>query len=412
MDEHDLLASKDDETVQLEQLGQTRPTNNNRSNDYSEERSPEDYEEGEQVASTDVESEEERSAIRSDFAKKRKWSEKELRRIEELNVDLASDLDTSVLSTSIPTCAFRPRKVKTFIFLMSSHTGSTAIMSQILSHPDVHFTLKNMEPLNEKKYMWNMTNALRYAREIFNEGSAKGKLTGFKINAYVVMRAPEKWAELFAEYETKVIWNYRENMFKRSVGRYPFYFMDDSTTIGGLPAQYTREQRCKSGYCQFSMEPENLRCLLQRSNFIHEEMRTALAAMTAYNNCTLQAPYDDYLYHPHESVLQIQRFLELVPYYRRPRTIKATSENMCEVVSNYAEICAHYAGCKVWGWMLEDERTNCSCSQFNYKSHGGEGVNRFCDIDTKKVADGCPIALFDRSKKKEDIATLMKKEHN
>ncbi len=44
-----------------------------------------------------------------------------------------------------------------------------------------------------------------------------------------------------------------------------------------------------------------------------------------------------------------------------PRRRKATKDNLCEVVSNWDEVCEAFYGCQQWRSMMEDLDNGCTC---------------------------------------------------
>jgi len=295
-----------------------------------------------------------------------------------------ADYDLSKLSQQLPECAATVSPPKTFLFIMSSHTGSTAMMSQLLRHPDLHWLHGGgtMELLNRPGILGEDEAEVRFTRGFLSDCVKVGKVGGFKMNPTPIKRNPEPWKQIAADFETAVIWNYRENMFKRSVGRFPPCFLDDDVSVAGVQAGMNREERCKQGVgCTFKVDPEKLHSLMVRSKILFDDMHQAVKELTVNAGrpaCVLKVPYEDYLYHPTETILQMEKFLGLKPYITETWRAKATSDNMCEVVENFAEVCAAFRECSLWGQMLEDPKNNCSCSNYQYESLGGDGVNPFC----------------------------------
>jgi len=301
-------------------------------------------------------------------------------------------VDLTVLSKHIPQCALDLPKPKTFIFIMSSHTGSTSIMSQIIRHPDIYWpNIPSMEPLNRPQIRDNATAMVEFTTNFFDEGVRAGKLVGFKMNIVPILWNPKEWGEIFRRFNTRIIWNYRHNMIKRSIGRYPFTFFNDSTSVAGVAANMSHEQRCSMGVgCSFAVDPMNLHCLLLRSLEVENSMNQGIDLVTTeagVERCVLEVPYDDYLHHPDEVVIQMEQFIHVRPYLVPSTRGKATSDNICEVVDNMAELCASFAECSQWGWMLEDRKYGCSCANFTYESKGGDGVNPYCGIKPLRRQD-------------------------
>ncbi|KAJ8901052.1 hypothetical protein NDN08_004913 [Rhodosorus marinus] len=295
-----------------------------------------------------------------------------------------ADYDLSKLSQQLPECATTVSPPKTFIFIMSSHTGSTAMMSQLLRHPDLHWLHGGgtMELLNRPGILGDDEAEVRFTRGFMSDCVKVGKVGGFKMNPTPIKRNPEPWKQIAADFETGVIWNYRENMLKRSVGRFPPCFLDDDVSVAGVQAGMSREERCKQGVgCTFKVDAEKLHSLMVRSKILYDDMHQAVKELTVNAGrpaCVLNVPYEDYLYHPTETILQMEKFLGLKPYITETWRAKATSDNMCEVVENFAEVCAAFRECSLWGQMLEDPKNNCSCSNYQYESLGGDGVNPLC----------------------------------
>jgi len=257
-------------------------------------------------------------------------------------------------------------------------------MSQLLRHPDLHWLHGGgtMELLNRPGILGDDEAEVRFTRGFMSDCVKVGKVGGFKMNPTPIKRNPEPWKQIAADFETGVIWNYRENMFKRSVGRFPPCFLDDDVSVAGVKAGMSREERCKQGVgCTFKVDVEKLHSLMVRSKILFDDMHQAVKELTVNAGrpaCVLKVPYEDYLYHPTETILQMEKFLGLKPYITETWRAKATSDNMCEVIENFEEVCAAFRECSLWGQMLEDPKNNCSCSNYQYESLGGDGVNPLC----------------------------------
>eukprot|EP00188_Purpureofilum_apyrenoidigerum_P003549 Plantae.Rhodophyta-Purpureofilum_apyrenoidigerum.ctg37521.p1 GENE.Plantae.Rhodophyta-Purpureofilum_apyrenoidigerum.ctg37521~~Plantae.Rhodophyta-Purpureofilum_apyrenoidigerum.ctg37521.p1 ORF type:complete len:274 (+),score=45.87 Plantae.Rhodophyta-Purpureofilum_apyrenoidigerum.ctg37521:173-994(+) len=256
-------------------------------------------------------------------------------------------------------------------------------MSILKQHSDVYMELDQFEPLNRPKYIENITAAVEFTREYFTKARDSGKIAGFKLSGYPIMRAKEEFAQIVKEFDTRIIWNYRTDFFKRAVGRYPMYFLGDDSAVSGISLS-EQDKRCEMGVgCSYTIESiDDLHCTMTRGVRVHVGMEESVDIITdqTIRGCALHAPYDDFLHHPEEMSMQMQDFLGLKRQHFESSRAKATSDNICSVVKNYAELCAAFNECSAWHEMLNDEQNGCACADYEYESLGGDGVNKFCSM--------------------------------
>uniref|UniRef100_A0A7S0BT33 Sulfotransferase domain-containing protein n=1 Tax=Rhodosorus marinus TaxID=101924 RepID=A0A7S0BT33_9RHOD len=295
--------------------------------------------------------------------------------------------DRSENRKTAPACAASLPKAGGYLFVMSAHTGSTAMMSQLTQHPDVHYDLNNFEPLNSFDFEeLNPLDAVAWAREYFSKrtGSSEvnpdNKLPGFKMSPVTVVKAPDAFRRLVHDFNLRIIWNYRENVFKWSVGRYPYYYLGDNTAVGGIEASSGVDDRCAVGVgCSFDViDNRDLHCIMVRFHRVDQYVRKAVSILTEETGCYLEMAYEDYLKDSVGQMTKAFEFLGLRPIVMEPKRAKATSNNMCEVVANYSSVCAAFGECSAWKDMLEDPASGCSCSNYKYESLGGDDVNPLC----------------------------------
>ncbi|KAJ8907552.1 hypothetical protein NDN08_007663 [Rhodosorus marinus] len=295
--------------------------------------------------------------------------------------------DRSENRKTVPGCAASLPKAGGYLFMMSAHTGSTAMMSQLTQHPDVHYDLNNFEPLNSFDFEeLNPADAVAWARDYFSkrtntsETNPGNKLPGFKMSPVTVVKAPDAFKKLVHDFNLRVIWNYRENVFKWSVGRYPYYYLGDNTAVGGIEASSGVDDRCAVGVgCSFDViDNRDLHCIMVRFHRVDQYVRKAVSILTEETGCYLEMAYEDYLEDSVGQMTKAFEFLGLRPIVMEPKRAKATSNNMCEVVANYGSVCAAFGECSAWKDMLNDPATGCSCSNYEYESLGGDDVNPLC----------------------------------
>lgn len=245
-------------------------------------------------------------------------------------------------------------------------------MSELEGHSQIY--TEEREPVDHYEYEFNTSLALKYTRELFSRGVATGKVTGFKMRPNHIMRAPEAWAALAKEFETRIVWQYRVNLLKQAVGEYSYRYLNDSSVIEGLRSKEDIKNRCRLGVgCQFGIENYDFfhRTL---TDCLHSDLAIAKGVHTLANgsSCIHALPYEDYLYDRHDTLKRLQEFLGLQYEETAPERYKATSDNLCHVVTNWNDLCSNFYGCHVWRHMFEDKRNGCSC-EFS------SGHVKYCD---------------------------------
>eukprot|EP00188_Purpureofilum_apyrenoidigerum_P002381 Plantae.Rhodophyta-Purpureofilum_apyrenoidigerum.ctg2475.p1 GENE.Plantae.Rhodophyta-Purpureofilum_apyrenoidigerum.ctg2475~~Plantae.Rhodophyta-Purpureofilum_apyrenoidigerum.ctg2475.p1 ORF type:complete len:405 (+),score=70.94 Plantae.Rhodophyta-Purpureofilum_apyrenoidigerum.ctg2475:261-1475(+) len=304
-----------------------------------------------------------------------------LRKRQPKDTSLADD-PLSVLSTRIPECAkqYKGRAENAFM-LMISHSGSTALITQLASHQDVgnYTQWHNLEPLanldadfakEEEKLEW-----------CYSKAHEAGKMGLLKYDGRSVLAFASRWKSLLMKHNVRIMYMHRSNLFKRAVGRYPYYYLNYKGHFGGL--QKGEKKECeKTNSCSYKVDPYNIHCEMKRAFYVDEALRARVDAVLGEDKCALEILYEDYLYYPRETLHQIQDFLglERVSQIDSDR-VKVTNDGVCNVVSNYADICAAFNECSRWSWMINDEKNGCLCSNYEYTSLGGDDTNPLCTLD-------------------------------
>lgn len=115
-------------------------------------------------------------------------------------------------------CAKNGNRAKTFIMVFMGHSGSSAIISELTQHSQVHTETPELVDHNEEQK--NGTRALFVARQFFERGIRKGRTPGFKMRPRHIQNDPKAWAELAREFDTRIIWQYRASSLKQAIGEY------------------------------------------------------------------------------------------------------------------------------------------------------------------------------------------------
>lgn len=261
---------------------------------------------------------------------------------------------------ALPLCAQSTTPAKTFLIVFVGHSGSSAITSELRSHPQISVGL--MEPVDHADTP-NATVALNTTRRLFLDGVWSGKTTGFKIRPTHILAAPEEWAALVQQFDTRIVWQYRKNIFKASIGDYARELLNDTAVAEGFRRQVSQRERCSMGAgCRFRVDD---------FQFLHRQLKgklksqngvtRAVQVLTKGTRCVWEVPYEDYLYHRRETMEGLMRFLGVKSEKTKTERFKATGDNLCEVVENWDQVCRGFYGCIAWQHMMDDVRNQCFC---------------------------------------------------
>ncbi|KAJ8901261.1 hypothetical protein NDN08_007110 [Rhodosorus marinus] len=291
----------------------------------------------------------------------------------------------SVLSTSIPKCN-KKKEAKSFIMIMTAHAGSTAIISKLVQHSGIFWDsnlIDKFEPLHQEKFTEDLPAGRQWVRDYFTTGIKTGQIPGFKMSILPILKEPEEWKQIIKDFDTKIIFNYRRDYLKRAIGLYSSEYLGDRTSIGGINISNDHtvaDNRCAFGVgCSFEVKDmSDLHCILTRSWKTTKYKRDGVKELT--NDCALEVPYEDFLYHEDATHHQILTYLGLKIEDPPSLRAKATSDNLCTVVENFAELCEAYGDCEEWNYSLWDENSECNCNNYEYKSRGGPGKNPLCNL--------------------------------
>lgn len=261
----------------------------------------------------------------------------------------------------LPECARASTRAKSFLVIFMGHSGSSAIVSELKSHPQVHVVKK--EPVDHFEYAANTTLALQFATQFFKEGISLGKTPGFKMRPSHIKRNPDAWAQLARQFETRIIWQYRRNILKQAVGEYSYRYLSDDSILEGLRTEEQIKNRCETGAgCSFRIDDmdyfHNLLGSAAKSDF---SIAHATRLIADGRDCIHEMRYEDYLYHREGALKDLFEFLGLDDLKTEPNRFKATGDNLCQVIENWDELCSNFYGCSIWRHLFEDERNQCSC---------------------------------------------------
>lgn len=270
----------------------------------------------------------------------------------------------------MPLCA-NQGSARTFLMVFMGHSGSSAMLSELRRHPLVY--VERMELVDHSDTP-NATQALASTRSFFDRGLSQGKIPGFKIRPNHILTLPTEFRNLLTEFNTRIIWQYRQNLFKASIGEYSARYLNDTSAVEGLRRNLSMSERCKEGIgCSFRIDNISyLHTVLKEKVRSHHLISKAVNILGQPDTCVREVPYEDYLYDREATIGDIMRFLGIPQIKTEPERFKATGDNMCDVVQNWDDICDAFYGCITWQHMLDDARNQCFCRHTS-------GPTTYCD---------------------------------
>lgn len=275
-------------------------------------------------------------------------------------------------SRPLPSCA--RGRARSFLMVFMGHSGSSALVTELKQHPLIQIESNEMV---DHQSTFNTTEALAITRAYFKRVIATGKVPAFKIRPTHILNDPEAWKKLLAEFNTRIIWNYRKNIFKQVVGEYSHRYLNDTSAVEGLRVNLTAKERCRIGAgCRFPITNFNffhstLRGITRSQHSIYRAIGHLSTDQAA---CVREVPYEDYLYHRQQVLHDLFSFLGLPFVQTTPDRFKATDDNLCHVVENWPQLCRKFYGCILLQHMMDDERNSCYCPL-------SVGNTEYCKLD-------------------------------
>lgn len=282
-------------------------------------------------------------------------------------------------SRELPLCAKENGPARSFLMVFMGHSGSSAILSEAREHPDVFM---NVMELVDHQNTFNATAAAETTRTFFETGLRNGKVPGFKIRPHHLLAEPKLFYDIVRQFNTRIIWQYRKNLFKASVGEYAVRYLHDDRSVEGLRENLTDSARCaQSAGCSFRIDNiAFLHSIIKHKVHSHNLIADAVHSVVGASGCIREIPYEDYLHNREATMRDIFRFLGLPHHKTTPKRFKANSDNMCKLVENWQHVCRMFYSCISWQHMLDDARNDCFC-----KSPGGPTT--FCETHKRTMND-------------------------
>lgn len=270
--------------------------------------------------------------------------------------------------------SIRRSRAKTFLVVFMGHSGSTAFTTELRDHLELE--VEFLEPLDHGEYANDTALALKRAEDLMDRGIAKKKIPGFKLRPFHIHNDPGKWRDFVKKYDTRIVWQYRENILKKAVGEYRHLYLNDSSVVQGLKPD---QEPCEEGSdqkCRFRID--DMRFLHAQMNRVSRSDDVLSAAMRVLRRSddTLIVRYEDYLYRRERTMRDTFDFFGLEYEDTTPAMQKASPDSLCEVVINYQELCDHFHPCPLWRPFLHDEVNDCHCQPGSWDKFDGSFCKR------------------------------------
>lgn len=253
----------------------------------------------------------------------------------------------------------RRSRAKSFLVVFMGHSGSTAFTSELRSHPNI--TVDQMEPLDHGAEENDTDLALQTARALLDTGIARGKIPGFKIRPYHIRQQPGRWRDLAREYDARIFWQYRENVVKQAVGEYRHRVLNDSSVIEGLRVDQTACEKGSAQRCRFRVEDMGVMHKLMNQFSLNDELVSEAVRSLQRDGQTMIVRYEDYLYERSRTLREAFDFLGVDYSDTEADRKKASPDSLCDMVSNFQQLCDTFVQCQMWRLYFIDEKNDCRC---------------------------------------------------
>lgn len=254
-------------------------------------------------------------------------------------------------------------RAKSFLIVFMGHSGSTAIATELREHGD--FEIEELEPLDHGEFQHDTDKALKKGRVMFEKAIANGKIPGFKLRPTHIRRNPEAWQAFTKEFDTRIVWQFREHVLKQAVGEYRKDFLNDSSATEGLRVSQVPCEAGSGQLCRFKVENMVGLHKLMNEFTSNDELLSEAVRFLERDEDTTQLMYEEYLYRREETMRGLYDFLGVEHHNTTPMRLKASPDNLCSLVSNYQELCDHFYHCQLWRPFLNDAINDCRCKPPN-----------------------------------------------
>ena len=222
------------------------------------------------------------------------------------------------------------RSVTHFVLLFPGRSGSTYLISALDAHPAITAKGEVLDPLRPQGPEAQLDWTRRYFRgPIVN----RSKAVGFKTKLRDVLDQ-DGFAGLLTEFDARLIYLDRRNDVKHAISRITARRLKDTT---GRWNRYDGD----AGLEAFEVDVEDF---ATRLGDVEAEKATIAEYVSAADRPLLHLDYEDLLADPDATFHRVLGFLGLPPSPMGGSTLKNTSDDLRDVVLNFDDLRARYAG--------------------------------------------------------------------
>lgn len=220
--------------------------------------------------------------------------------------------------------------VTRFVVLFPGRSGSTWVISALNAHPKIEAKGEVLDPMRTDGPQAQLEWTRKYLR---GPAINKHKAVGFKTKLRDVLDQ-DGFATILNDVDAKIIYLDRRNDVKHAISRITARRLKD--TIGRWN-RYDGDQKLDP----IDVDFEDFQT---RLDAVEAEKTTISDYVNQLDRPLLHLDYEDLLADPTATFHQILAFLGLPPAPIQGTTLKNTSDDLREVVTNFDELRARYAG--------------------------------------------------------------------
>lgn len=224
------------------------------------------------------------------------------------------------------------RRITRFVILFPGRVGSTFLVSALDAHPDIEAKGERLDPLRADGAAAQLDWTRRYLRgPVVNRHRA----VGFKTKLRDVVDQ-DAFGTLLHDLDARIILLDRRNDVKHVVSRITARELKDTT---GRWNRYAGDGGGRAGAVRIDPDDfdERLRAVVaEKASIVDYVGRLGLPS--------LYVDYEDLLAEPDATFGAVLRFLGLPSTPMTGATVKNTSDNLRDVIENFDEVRARYAG--------------------------------------------------------------------
>jgi len=209
-----------------------------------------------------------------------------------------------------------------FILLFIGRSGSSYIIDMLNSHPDIVAERELLVPFDDSESEYNCLNNLYNKQRDVNISAV-----GFKTKLTDVYDVGQ-FTKMLDEFDTKIIYLYRDNVIKQTVSRINRKRLHDDREHHNL-------EKGDKKLPAFSIETEEFKRWFEETNnrsleihdYVHNVKRPQL-----------RISYEDLLENHDLVFKRIFDFLDVEPHKMESKLVKNTSDDLKDVLLNYDEL--------------------------------------------------------------------------